>query len=413
MAQNYVGSNNVNLLIPSGQFGTRLKGGDDSASERYIFTALNKITRCIFPVLDDNVLTYLKDDGTSVEPIFYAPIIPMVLVNGSKGIGTGFSTDIMCYNPIEIIDCLKMKLNDTYIETEFVPYYEGFIGSIQKMTDQKYLIKGKYEKIDADKIRVVELPVGFWTDDFKELLENLIDPGLDKTGKKIVNVVKDYQDMSKDTTVEFTITFVKGQLDVMEASVDENGCNGTEKLLKLYTTNTNTNMHLFDANDKLKKYKTVIEIIDDYFVTRLELYAKRKDYMIKALENELLLLKNKAKYIQENLDGTIDLRKKTKECVSNLLKDKNYEVIDGDADYKYLTKMTMDSVTKENVNRLFLEHENKIVELNIVKNTTTHEMWLNELEKLRAEYLKYKEDRQRPDTKILKKKIVAKTKTKL
>jgi len=95
------------------------------------------------------------------------------------------------------------------------------------------------------------------------------------------------------------------------------------------------------------------------------------------------------------------------------LKDKNYEVIDGDADYKYLTKMTMDSVTKENVNRLFLEHENKIVELNIVKNTTTHEMWLNELEKLRAEYLKYKEDRQRPDTKILKKKIVVKTKTNL
>jgi len=410
MAQNYVGSNNVNLLIPSGQFGTRLKGGDDSASERYIFTALNKITRCIFPVLDDNVLTYLKDDGTSVEPIFYAPIIPMVLVNGSKGIGTGFSTDIMCYNPIEIIDCLKMKLNDTYVETEFVPYYEGFIGSIQKMTDHKYLIKGKYEKIDADKIRVVELPVGFWTDDFKELLENLIDPGLDKTGKKIVNVVKDYQDMSKDTTVEFTITFVKGQLDVMEASVDENGCNGADKLLKLYTTNTNTNMHLFDANDKLKKYKTVIEIIDDYFVTRLELYTKRKDYMIKALENELLLLKNKAKYIQENLDGTIDLRKKTKECVSNLLKDKNYEVIDGDADYKYLTKMTMDSVTKENVNRLFLEHENKIVELNIVKNTTTHEMWLNELEKLHVEYLKYKEDRQRPDTKILKKKIVVKPK---
>ena len=142
----------------------------------------------------------------------------------------------------------------------------------------------------------------------------------------------------------------------------------------------------------------------------MELYTKRKDYMIKALENELLLLKNKAKYIQENLDGTIDLRKKTKECVSNLLKDKNYEVIDGDADYKYLTKMTMDSVTKENVNRLFLEHENKIVELNIVKNTTTHEMWLNELEKLHVEYLKYKEDRQRPDTKILKKKIVVKPK---
>jgi DNA topoisomerase-2 len=83
MAQNFVGSNNINLLIPSGQFGTRLKGGDDSASERYIFTLLNQITRAIFPKHDDAILEYLNDDGTPVEPRFYAPIIPMILVNGS------------------------------------------------------------------------------------------------------------------------------------------------------------------------------------------------------------------------------------------------------------------------------------------------------------------------------------------
>ena len=104
MAQNFVGSNNINLLVPSGQFGTRLQGGKDSASERYIFTFLNNITRAIFPAVDDNILKYLDDDGQIVEPLFYAPIIPMVLVNGTKGIGTGFSTDIMCYNPLNIID---------------------------------------------------------------------------------------------------------------------------------------------------------------------------------------------------------------------------------------------------------------------------------------------------------------------
>ena len=108
MAQNFVGSNNINLLVPSGQFGTRLKGGEDSASERYIFTLLNKITRTIFPQVDDHILTYLTDDGTPVEPIYYMPIIPMVLVNGSKGIGTGFSTDIMCYNPVDIISYLNI-----------------------------------------------------------------------------------------------------------------------------------------------------------------------------------------------------------------------------------------------------------------------------------------------------------------
>ena len=175
MAQNFVGSNNINLLLPNGQFGTRLQGGKDSASERYIFTQLNKITRSIFPASDDNILNYLNDDGLSVEPVFYAPIIPMVLINGSKGIGTGFSTDIMCFNPLQIIQYLKNKLLSIEEDMEFIPYYEGFQGLITKISDDKFLIKGVYEKLGNDKIRVTELPVGYWTEDFKELLEEIID----------------------------------------------------------------------------------------------------------------------------------------------------------------------------------------------------------------------------------------------
>jgi DNA topoisomerase-2 len=414
MAQNFVGSNNINLLVPSGQFGTRLKGGDDSASERYIFTLLNKLTRTIFPAADDHVIKYLTDDGTPVEPIFYAPIIPMVLVNGSKGIGTGFSTDIMCYNPIDIIDYLKTKLSsDTIYDKPILPYYEGFKGTVTKLTDHKYLIKGNYDTVGTDTIHVTELPVGFWTDDFKELLESLIDPGQDKTGKKIVPVIKDYCDMSKDTNVDFTITFAKGHLAELENVKDDNGCNGVEKLLKLYTTNSNTNMHLFDANDKLKKYATVEEIIDDYYVTRLELYVKRKEYMINAIEKELLLLTNKAKYIKENLDGTIDLRKKTKDAVIELLSNKNYDIMDNDGDYKYLTKMTMDSVTEENVKKLFDECENKSTELSVIKSTTINQMWSGELDNLRVEYLEYKEQRQRlmdGGSGEVKKKVVVKKK---
>jgi DNA topoisomerase-2 len=110
MAQTFVGSNNINLLKPNGQFGTRLQGGNDSASERYIFTELNDITRNIFKKEDDNILNYLNDDGNMVEPDWYAPIIPMILINGSKGIGTGFSTDIPSFNPVEIIKYMKNKI---------------------------------------------------------------------------------------------------------------------------------------------------------------------------------------------------------------------------------------------------------------------------------------------------------------
>ena len=301
MAQNFVGSNNINLLLPNGQFGTRLQGGKDSASERYIFTQLNKLTRTIFPAADDNVLKYLNDDGILVEPVFYAPIIPMILINGSKGIGTGFSTDIMCYDPLQIIQYLKNKLQNIDDVIQFNPYYEGFKGTITKINDEKFLIKGLYEKITNDKIKVTELPVGFWTEDFKELLEELIEPSAGKDGKKLPSIIKDYDDMSKDTNVEFTITFMKGKLEELESSKADYDCNGLEKILKLYTTNTTTNMHLFNAEDTLQKYNNIPDIINAYYDVRLNLYQQRKIYMINALEKELLTLTNKAKYIVENL----------------------------------------------------------------------------------------------------------------
>jgi len=395
MAQNFVGSNNINLLMPNGQFGTRLQGGKDAASERYIYTQLNSITRSIFPVADDNILKYLDDDGLLVEPIFYAPIIPMVLVNGSKGIGTGFSTDIMCYNPVEIIDYLKNKL--IHIENEesiFIPYYEGFMGHIEKMSDEKFLIKGRYEKIAPDKIRVTELPVGFWTEDFKVLLEELVDPKPDKDGKKVASVIKDYDDMSKDTNIDFTITFVKGKLEELISVKLDHDCNGLEKLLKLFTTNTTTNMRLFDANDTLQKYEKVTDIIDAYYVVRLELYEDRKNYLIDALEKELIVLANKARYIQENLDGTIDLRKKKREEVTQLLISKQYNVLDGDNDFKYLVKMPMDSVTEENVDKLLKSKLTKELELEKIKSTSINQMWIIELDELREKYIKYREDRE-------------------
>jgi DNA topoisomerase-2 len=416
MAQNFIGSNNINLLMPNGQFGTR-RTGQDHASERYIYTQLNKITRSIFPKEDDAILKYLDDDGLIVEPIFYAPIIPMILINGSKGIGTGFSTDIMCYNPIQIIDYLKDKLEqeiamDLEIEmelnsekktepiqtqmqkstAEFTPYYEGFQGTIEKIATGKFLFKGKYTKIATDKIHITELPVGFWTEDFKEHLETLTDT-VDKTGKKIVPVVKDYNDMSKDTNIDFTITLTKGKLEELETMECDHGCNGLEKTFKLYSTSSNTNMHLFDAHDTLKKYDDVEEIIDDYYDVRLALYQTRKTHMIALLEQELLVLKNKTNYIRENLEETIDLRKKKKEEVIEMLSNKGYAIVDEDGEYKYLTKMPMDSVTEENADKLFREYSVKCVELETIRNKTIMEMWSEELEVLRQEYIVYKKER--------------------
>ena len=409
MAQNFVGSNNINLLFPSGQFGSRIKGGQDASSPRYIFTRLEKIARILFPEQDDNILKYLNDDGTPVEPQFYVPIIPMVLVNGSKGIGTGFSTEIMCYNPRDIIAYLKNKLQHNVSDKiVFLPYYEGFTGETEKVSDTKFVFKGKYEVMEQDKIKVTELPVGYWTEDFKELLNDLQNDK-DKEGKKITPVIKDVFENYTDTTVEFVITFGKGKLAELEAGKGEYGANGLEKMLKLYTTSSTTNMNLFNSEDKLRKYDNVEEIIDDYYDIRLEYYEDRKDFMIEALERELLILSNKAKYIQELINGTIDLRKKKKQEITSMLQDKDYNTIDDDQEYKYLIRMPMDSVSEENVDKLLKEHQLKQDELDRIKETTIQQMWLSELDILEHEYLEYQKEReqaQQGDTK--KKKTVTK-----
>lgn len=399
MAQNFIGSNNINLLYPSGQFGSRVKGGQDASSPRYIFTRLERITRCIFPEQDDKILNYLDDDGTPVEPQFYVPIIPMILINGSKGIGTGFSTDIMCYNPRDIITYLKNKLQDiSNSDIDFVPYYEGFTGEITRINESKFLFKGKYEKIDANTIKVTELPVEYWTEDFKELLCDLQNDK-DKEGKKITPIVKSVLENYTDTTVEFTITFSNGQIDALENAKGDHGCNGLEKLLKLYSTGSTTNMNLFDCEDRLQKYDKVEEIINDYYDVRLDYYDTRKEYMIDELEREILILSNKARYIKELLDDTIDLRKKKKQEIIDMLQEKDYDLIndDGDSDnnseYKYLLKMPMDSVSEENVEKLLKEHQGKQQELEQVKSTTIQQMWLSELERLENEYKEYQAER--------------------
>ena len=392
LAQDYVGSNNINLFTPKGQFGTRLLGGKDAASERYIFTHLNQLTRLIYPEIDDALLNYLDDDGTPVEPIYYVPIIPMILVNGTKGIGTGFSTDIMCHNPLQIISYLEAKLkNKSELDLKSIliePYYRGFKGKIYPIDDnrKKYIIKGVYEIIGKDKIKITELPIGTWTQDYKEFLESLINDNKvskGKAGSKVKDdYIKDFNDMSTDINVEFEVTFYPGILSTLLNEKHENGIEGIEKYLKLYTSQSTTNMHLFNAKEQLKKYENIYTIIDEYYEVRYEFYKKRKIYLISKLGNELKFLSAKAQFIQYNLNDKIDLRKKSKTQINEIMESFKFELGE-DKSYNYLIKMPMDSVSKENVEKLMKEHGEKEAQLNEVKTTSIEQMWLKELSDLK------------------------------
>lgn len=394
MAQTFVGSNNMNLLEPNGQFGTRLQGGSDSASERYIFTQLNPLTRFIFNEFDDKILNYLEDDGTKIEPEFYVPIIPFVLINGVSGIGTGFSSNIPSFEPTQIINYLKKKIKGEEWSCEFIPYYEGFKGDVLKTeNDHKFLIKGKYEKISDDKVKITELPVGTWTMPYASYLETLMDGSIvDKSGKKIPPSIKDFVSLSTEVNVDFVITFPKNKMMELEQTVDTNGINGIEKLLKLTTTISTTNMHLFDQNIKLHKYENVIEIIDAFYLIRLEFYEKRKQYLVNELREKMIKLSNRARYLQGNLTNEIDLRKKTNVQVNDLLEEMHFDKINDN--YDYLIKLPMNSVTNENIEKIMKERDETQTVLNVLMIKPVSDIWHEELCMLEIEYNKYKNKRE-------------------
>ena len=397
MSQEFVGSNNISALKPKGQFGTRLLGGKDHASERYIYVELNQITKYIIREEDMPILSYNNDDGQMVEPEYYLPIIPHVLLNGGKGIGTGFSYEGQAFNIDDIITYTKNKIsgvsNDKNIELH--PYFENFNGKVIKNymgNKKKYLVKGTYKIISADTIKITELPIGTWTTDYNAFLESLMNDKA-KNGKAKKPLIKKKIDLCTDVDVDFTLKFYPGVLpDLLSKQVDEH-TNKLEKELRLVTKKSLTNMNLFTYKHRLKKYDSVYDIIDDYYKIRLLGYIKRKNYQIKNLEYETKKLTNKARFILEQCEDIIDLRKKKKNEVIELLKSRNYDVIDEDNEYKYLRTMRIEQVEEENMQKLLKEKDNKMKELEILKKTSEKTIWKKELKELSKQVEKYRKER--------------------
>ena len=386
MAQNFVGSNNMNLLVPAGQFGTRMKGGGDSASPRYIFTYLESVTKALFVESDNVLLKYLEDDGTSIEPEYYVPVIPTLLANGSLGIGTGYRTNVPCYNPREIFAYLKAYLTASnkanYLlenaDKEWMPYYHGFQGKVIQTEPNHFMYKGIYETVGPDTIHISELPVKQWTDDYKEHLEEL----------EQKSVIKTYVSLSTDTTISFTVTFPPGKLHELEQGevAGNPHCNKLEKLMKLCTTATTTNMVAYNKSQELEYY-TVPKIFEEFIPVRDALYVERKANMIAVLRKELVKLSNQAKFIRELYADLVDLRKKTPQQVTDMLTTRKYDTVDGD--YKYLTRMPMESVTKEHGDAIIRRCEEKQQELDVLEKTSTDQMWASDLDHLEGVYNAY------------------------
>jgi DNA topoisomerase-2 len=284
----------------------------------------------------------------------------MILANGCNGIGTGFSTKIPCYNPKDLIDYLKNMLLFETSSITIKPYYRGFKGTIEeeKENSGKYIIKGVYS-IKELQVTITELPIGMWTDTYKQFLED-----------SLGTLIKDYTDKSTDVDIHIVVTLLAPSSNV-------------ESDLKLTTSISTTNMHLINAKNQLRKYKTVYEIIDEYAEVRLQMYTVRKQYLLDKLDKLLVEITHKVKYIHAVLQGKIDLRNKKQDEITQLLK--AYDLVQHDGSYHYLIKMPMDSVSDENVKQLEAELAKLTKEKALLSSTTERQMWLNELEELKKQ----------------------------
>jgi DNA topoisomerase-2 len=385
LAHDFVGSNNIPLLYRDGQFGGRIAGGKDAANARYIYTKLDVMTRLIFREEDDDLLVHLYDDGDKVEPIYFVPIIPMILVNGcTAGIGTGWSSQVPCYNPTDIIREIREWLynKDNKIdedeekeenqEKDMIPWYRGFNGVIEKVSRNKYITKGLMEKKmvrNVSKIIVNELPIYLWIDKFKESVEDLVE------SKKI----KGYKNNSSDVVVSFELDEIKDT---------EFECN--EDTLGLTATLSTNNMVLFNNKGEITKYESVYDILNEFCGVRYEFYVKRREYIISDLSHCLLIVKNKMRFLKEVMDESLIIKDVDEDVLIKEMQKRGYYKNDkNDNDYGYMLNMNIRSFTKQKLLTLEKEIEDLENKLDIVKKTSPSEMWLSELNELEQQYRRY------------------------
>lgn len=391
MAQTFVGSNNTNLLVPSGQFGTRMQGGKDAASGRYVFTCLEKAARVLFHEADEALLEFLDEDGQKIEPKFYVPVVPFVLLNGARGIGTGWSTDIPMYDPRVVVSNLRRMLHGDKVREALVPWYRGFAGHIAPLDGKPgaFVASGKAVLRSDTLLDITELPPGVWTQNYKEWLEKQAD-----ASKPILSR---FREQHTESRVHFEVTLTEHGRE----KIEQDGINAT---FHLDSTITTSNMHLFSPESKITRYETPMQIIEAFYPIRLEMYGKRKARLVKDLKEKLAVIEDRVRFIKEVVAGTIVVaNRKRAEIVKELVlkkyrkkgaekeveedvgdEEKEKEKKEKESGYDHLLREPLWSLTAERVAELEALMKTTTQTLRATESKSPETMWEEDLDRFSA-----------------------------
>lgn len=365
LGQDFAGTNNIPLIQKFGAFGCR--SNNEPGAPRYIHASGSKMFFNLFNYKDDEILINQTFEGTKIEPRFYVPTIPIILVNGSEGVSSGFAQKILARNPKSIIKYIQNFLNKKATKKDWLnPFYNDFNGEIIRDPNfpddpKKWLVNGKVEKVKSNVYRIKEIPFTYDLNSYLKVLDSL------EESKTILS----YSDMSDgDCKLEFEVKVPKDfkHEDVL-------------KILKLQKPITE-NYTCIDENNKIRVFEDAEEIIKSFIDIKLKFIQKRKEFLEKSFQDELDILNSKILFITMVIDKKLKINNVPKEQVIEALS-KVKKIVKVQDSYDYLLKMPIYSLTKEKVEDLKNQALSKSSELETLKKMSSEQIWLKDLEEIK------------------------------
>jgi DNA topoisomerase-2 len=393
LAQNFVGANNINYLEPGGNFGSRRNGGEDAADGRFVYTKLSALTRVVMDACDDGVLIHHERNGKKAEPVVYLPVIPMILVNGCDTHGDGWNTFIPPYNPREIVDNLRRRMNGNSRADmrPMEPWYRNWTGRSERLDANHFILSGNAQKTAEGLLKITELPPKRWPRDFKKVLERHI--------SEATSAIKSYTQIASPNGINFEITLKDKQMDVAtQRSLEEE--------LGLHHIMTTENLIALDADGQTQQYHTELDMLEEFYLLRFQAYQTRKQHLLKTIQKELTQWTDQFRFANMILNGELDISQEETSLAEQLhqrgfasIKDHNdgntttkkrkrnaSEVDIALAGYGYLFNMAVSSMTRKALNELESQIASKRVKMDKIQETTIQEMWEADLREFLVEW---------------------------
>jgi len=360
LAQNFPGTNNIPLLTREGNFGTRF--AQEASASRYIYTYGSKEFFQLFNKNDNNILVKQYFEGEQIEPMFYLPTLPLLLINGSEGVSSGFAQKILSRDPQKIKKAIKQTLEGSVYNTNLLtPYFEGFNGTIQQGENrQQWLIKGVVQRKSINRIEISEVPVGYDLKGYISVLDDLED-------KKII---QSYKDKSENDKFLFEVTINSKDLKEWDDDTLLNKLKLIKKVSENYTCMNELN--------KIQVFENASEILKRYVDIKLDFLQKRKDYQIETLSSDIKFDFSKYLFIKNIVENKLIINKRKKSDIE-IDMDKIENILRKDGSFDYLLNMNILSLTEERMQKLQDDIKSKKDQLDALSKQDIKDIWLEEL----------------------------------